>query len=173
MWNILFFQLWKLGYSAEDIISNVFRVCKTMTELAEFVKLEFIKEIGMTHMGIVQVWSLNLLFFLHFKIDDLSLWIATAKLAFLVAPYALVHEKQTKFDLLTIPPWNLLGFQFAPANGSSLGQAVQGSNVGRRRLKVLVRRFSLVYCVQFLLWCGDPRKPWQDTTKLINLKLIN
>jgi len=47
-------QLWKLGYSAEDIISNVFRVCKTMTELAEFVKLEFIKEIGMTHMGIVQ-----------------------------------------------------------------------------------------------------------------------
>ena len=57
-----FFQLWKLGYSAEDIISNVFRVCKTMTELAEFVKLEFIKEIGMTHMGIVQVWSLNLLF---------------------------------------------------------------------------------------------------------------
>ena len=50
----LSFQLWKLGYSAEDIITNVFRVCKTMSELAEFVKLEFIKEIGMTHMAVVQ-----------------------------------------------------------------------------------------------------------------------
>ena len=46
-------NLWKLGYSAEDIITNVFRVCKTM-ELAEFVKLEFIKEIGYTHMMVVQ-----------------------------------------------------------------------------------------------------------------------
>jgi len=46
-------QLWKLGYSAEDIITNVFRVVKTM-QLAEFVKLEFIKEIGKTHMMIVQ-----------------------------------------------------------------------------------------------------------------------
>ena len=46
-------QLWKMGYSAEDIITNVFRVCKTH-ELAEYVKLEFIKEIGYTHMKIVQ-----------------------------------------------------------------------------------------------------------------------
>ena len=47
-------QLWKLGYSAEDFITNVFRVCKTMDGLPEFVKLEFIKEIGQTHMMIVQ-----------------------------------------------------------------------------------------------------------------------
>ena len=46
-------QLWKLGYSAEDIITNVFRVCKTL-ELAEFIKLEFIKQIGYTHMKIVK-----------------------------------------------------------------------------------------------------------------------
>jgi len=32
-------HLWKLGYSAEDIITNVFRVCKNHNEMAEFVKL--------------------------------------------------------------------------------------------------------------------------------------
>ena len=37
------FHLWKLGYSAEDIITNIFRVCKSHT-MAEFMKLEFIKE---------------------------------------------------------------------------------------------------------------------------------
>jgi len=46
-------QLWKLGYSAEDIITNVFRVCKTL-DLAEYIKLEFIKQIGYTHMKIVK-----------------------------------------------------------------------------------------------------------------------
>lgn len=46
-------HLWKLGYSPEDIITNVFRVCKSH-EMAEFMKLEFIKEIGRTHMLIVQ-----------------------------------------------------------------------------------------------------------------------
>ncbi|KAG7172741.1 replication factor C subunit 2-like [Homarus americanus] len=46
-------HLWKLGYAAEDIISNVFRVCKN-TNMAEFLKLEFIKEIGLTHLRIVQ-----------------------------------------------------------------------------------------------------------------------
>jgi len=46
-------QLWKMGYSPEDIITNVFRVCKTI-QLAEYIKLEFIKEIGYTHMKIVQ-----------------------------------------------------------------------------------------------------------------------
>ncbi|KAG1656509.1 Replication factor C subunit 2 [Nymphon striatum] len=45
--------LWKLGYSAEDIITNVFRVCKNHS-MAEYLKLEFIKEIGLTHMRIVQ-----------------------------------------------------------------------------------------------------------------------
>ncbi|KAK3721420.1 hypothetical protein QZH41_008025 [Actinostola sp. cb2023] len=36
-------HLWQMGYSPQDIIINIFRVCKTM-ELAEFLKLEFIKD---------------------------------------------------------------------------------------------------------------------------------
>ena len=46
--------LWSKGYSAEDIISSVFRVCKNLpsTEIAEFQKLQFIKEIGLTHLRI-------------------------------------------------------------------------------------------------------------------------
>merc|ERR1712241_1530349 len=52
-------HLWGLGYSAEDIITNVFRVCKTHP-MAEYLKLEFIKEIGMTHMRIVQGTSSKL-----------------------------------------------------------------------------------------------------------------
>lgn len=35
-------QLWALGYSPEDIIGNIFRVCKTYP-MAEYLKLEFIK----------------------------------------------------------------------------------------------------------------------------------
>jgi len=46
-------HLWKLGYSAEDIIGNIFRVCKTQT-IVEYLKLEFIKEIGITHLRLVQ-----------------------------------------------------------------------------------------------------------------------
>lgn len=46
-------HLWKLGYSAEDIITNVFRVCKAHS-MVEYLKLEFIKEIGLTHLKIVQ-----------------------------------------------------------------------------------------------------------------------
>ncbi|XP_028438484.1 replication factor C subunit 2 [Perca flavescens] len=41
--------LWALGYSPDDIIGNIFRVCKTLP-MAEYLKLEFIKEIGYTHM---------------------------------------------------------------------------------------------------------------------------
>merc|ERR1711997_30295 len=47
-------HMWTLGYSAVDIITNIFRVCKTHTDLPEYLKLEFIKEIGRTHMLIVQ-----------------------------------------------------------------------------------------------------------------------
>ena len=47
-------HMWTLGYSAVDIITNIFRVCKTHTDLPEYLKLEFIKEIGKTHMLIVQ-----------------------------------------------------------------------------------------------------------------------
>jgi len=46
-------HLWCMGYSAEDIIGNVFRVCKNH-DMAEYLKLEFVKEIGYTHMRIVQ-----------------------------------------------------------------------------------------------------------------------
>lgn len=45
-------KLWRLGYAAEDIIGNIFRVCKRIS-LDEKLKLEFIKEIGQTHMYIV------------------------------------------------------------------------------------------------------------------------
>ncbi|KAK6019218.1 replication factor C small subunit family protein [Ostertagia ostertagi] len=41
----------RMGYSPEDIISNMFRVSKTVP-LPEFVKMEFMKEIGLCHMRI-------------------------------------------------------------------------------------------------------------------------
>lgn len=40
-------HLWRLGYSPVDIITNVFRVCKTM-QMAEYLKLEFIKVSNVT-----------------------------------------------------------------------------------------------------------------------------
>uniref|UniRef100_A0A4W6D904 Replication factor C (activator 1) 2 n=1 Tax=Lates calcarifer TaxID=8187 RepID=A0A4W6D904_LATCA len=46
-------QLWALGYSPEDIIGNIFRVSKTY-QMAEYLKLEFIKEIGYTHMRVTE-----------------------------------------------------------------------------------------------------------------------
>uniref|UniRef100_A0A8D1ATT3 Replication factor C subunit 2 n=1 Tax=Sus scrofa TaxID=9823 RepID=A0A8D1ATT3_PIG len=46
-------HLWHLGYSPEDIIGNIFRVCKTF-QMAEYLKLEFIKEIGYTHMKVAE-----------------------------------------------------------------------------------------------------------------------
>ncbi|KAK7087241.1 replication factor C subunit 2-like [Littorina saxatilis] len=46
-------HLWRLGYSAEDIITIVFRVCKNHN-MPEYLKLEFIKEIGVTHMRIME-----------------------------------------------------------------------------------------------------------------------
>merc|ERR1739844_709431 len=46
-------HLWELGYSPEDIITSIFRVCKTHN-LPEYLKLEFIKEIGLTHLALVQ-----------------------------------------------------------------------------------------------------------------------
>jgi replication factor C subunit 2/4 len=45
--------LWDKGYSSHDIITNIFRVCKTHP-MAEYLKLEYIKEIGLTHMKIVE-----------------------------------------------------------------------------------------------------------------------
>lgn len=45
--------LWRLGYAAEDIIKNIFRVCKNM-DMAENLKLAFVKEIALTHQVIVE-----------------------------------------------------------------------------------------------------------------------
>ncbi|WVO21510.1 replication factor C subunit 4 [Cryptococcus decagattii] len=46
--------LWDQGYSAVDIVVTVFRVVKGMEELPEYLKLEFIREIGWTHMRILE-----------------------------------------------------------------------------------------------------------------------
>ena len=45
-------HLWTMGYSAEDLISTIFRVCKNLP-IEETLKLNFVKEIGITHLGIV------------------------------------------------------------------------------------------------------------------------
>lgn len=45
-------KLWILGYAAEDIIANIFRVCKRM-DMDEKLKLLFIREIGESHMKII------------------------------------------------------------------------------------------------------------------------
>jgi DNA polymerase III delta prime subunit len=47
-------ELWDLGYSSHDIISTMFKVTKTIPTLSEHAKLEFIKEIGFTHMRILE-----------------------------------------------------------------------------------------------------------------------
>lgn len=47
-------HLYKLGYSSEDIISVIFRVCKSHADLPEYLKLEYVKEIGQTHMRIAE-----------------------------------------------------------------------------------------------------------------------
>ncbi|KDQ19721.1 hypothetical protein BOTBODRAFT_27142 [Botryobasidium botryosum FD-172 SS1] len=47
-------DLWKQGYSAVDIVITIFRVTKTFDELKEYQKLEFIREIGWTHMRILE-----------------------------------------------------------------------------------------------------------------------
>ncbi|CAO1633861.1 unnamed protein product [Sympodiomycopsis kandeliae] len=47
-------QVWNAGYAAIDIITTLFRVLKTMDSIPEAVKLDFIKEIGWTHMRILE-----------------------------------------------------------------------------------------------------------------------
>ena len=46
-------NLWKLGYNALDIVSTLFKVLKIM-DLPELLKLEFIKEIGQTHLRVLE-----------------------------------------------------------------------------------------------------------------------
>lgn len=45
-------QLCDTGYSAMDIITTLFRVARNTDNLQEFLKLEFLKEIGFCHMRI-------------------------------------------------------------------------------------------------------------------------
>lgn len=45
-------SLWKLGYSASDIIGTIFKVTKAHPTLPEALKLEYLREIGFTHMRI-------------------------------------------------------------------------------------------------------------------------
>lgn len=45
--------LWDLGYSPEDIITTIMRVCKNH-DMPEFMKLDFVKEIGLAHMKIIE-----------------------------------------------------------------------------------------------------------------------
>ncbi|KAI7020502.1 P-loop containing nucleoside triphosphate hydrolase protein [Hortaea werneckii] len=47
-------ELWTLGYSSHDIISTMFKVTKTLPSLSEHSKLEFVREIGFTHMRILE-----------------------------------------------------------------------------------------------------------------------
>jgi len=47
-------HLWEQGYSALDIVSTLLKVVKGMDRMSEFMKLEFIKEIGFTHMRILE-----------------------------------------------------------------------------------------------------------------------
>ncbi|OCB87897.1 P-loop containing nucleoside triphosphate hydrolase protein [Sanghuangporus baumii] len=47
-------ELWDQGYSAVDIVVTIFRVVKTFDELPEYTKLEYIKEIGFTHMRVLE-----------------------------------------------------------------------------------------------------------------------
>mmetsp|Transcript_14591 Transcript_14591/g.44103 ORF Transcript_14591/g.44103 Transcript_14591/m.44103 type:complete len:348 (-) Transcript_14591:1140-2183(-) len=44
-------QLYNSGYSSTDIIQTLFRVVRS-TEMAEYLKLEYIKEVGLCHMRI-------------------------------------------------------------------------------------------------------------------------
>ncbi|KAL4715353.1 hypothetical protein ACJJTC_015124 [Scirpophaga incertulas] len=43
-------KLSKLGYAAEDILSNVFRVCKTL-EVSEEIRLALVREVGKTQLN--------------------------------------------------------------------------------------------------------------------------
>lgn len=45
-------QLWTLGYSAEDIIINIFKCVKYNDSMSERQKLDFVKRIGETHLRI-------------------------------------------------------------------------------------------------------------------------
>lgn len=47
-------SLWEKGYSSSDIISTLFKVVKTFQMDEESLKLEFMKEIGSSHLRILE-----------------------------------------------------------------------------------------------------------------------
>lgn len=47
-------KLWTHGYAAVDIIQTLFRVARNTSSLDEALKLEYIREIGWTHMRILE-----------------------------------------------------------------------------------------------------------------------
>ncbi|BFZ54080.1 replication factor C subunit 4 [Savitreella phatthalungensis] len=47
-------EVWAKGYSAVDVVTTLFRVTKGFDVLAEPLKLEYIREIGMTHMTVLE-----------------------------------------------------------------------------------------------------------------------
>ncbi|VDN06313.1 unnamed protein product [Thelazia callipaeda] len=46
-------KLYRMGYSSEDILNNMVRICKTIN-IPEYLKLEYIKEIGLCHVKVVE-----------------------------------------------------------------------------------------------------------------------
>lgn len=52
--QILRTDLWKKGYSSIDIVTTSFRVTKNLAQVKESVRLEMMKEIGLTHMRILE-----------------------------------------------------------------------------------------------------------------------
>ena len=47
-------EIWSQGYSALDIVTTLFRVVKTMDSIPEPLRLDYIREIGWTHMRILE-----------------------------------------------------------------------------------------------------------------------
>ena len=99
-------NLWKLGYSAEDVITVIFRVCKS-AQMPEYIKLEYIKLIGMTHarisQGLNSLLQLNALLAKFAKVVVNEKWFCVwvCGFIFLVWFYFNAFESQTK---------NFLGF---------------------------------------------------------------
>ncbi len=47
-------DIWANGYSALDVVTTLFRVVKTLDSMPEALKLDYIREIGWTHMRILE-----------------------------------------------------------------------------------------------------------------------
>uniref|UniRef100_A0A670JK92 Replication factor C subunit 2 n=1 Tax=Podarcis muralis TaxID=64176 RepID=A0A670JK92_PODMU len=93
-------HLWRLGYSAEDIIGNIFRVCKTY-QMAEYLKLEFIKVGSAAVSYSIEVSS-------HVIEGGICLALACSWLNFCTRPYGRCeHSGQRRLSPSFITPENL------------------------------------------------------------------